>query len=264
MKIDLKRNYFNLRYSISMKYPQNYYIWQKIPKQLFICMICFNIHVKMSFRTPSGGVSDFKLPLQSTELSPRDVWLSVTLFAIQLAATTVLMPQWSSRSSVYSRLSPDLSQVVEELRQVGLQQPLKLQAQRHNALQGEGSGHQALVRVQTTPVQAMQKKEAAYRWRGGDGVQPEEVAGVHFLEHAVQLGGLVVQEAQRRHCGNKCTTDTQILPQYASLFFIQGKRQSLKCLNFPKALFLSPSNVGNTGPEWWALLPHPVLRTMRV
>lgn len=38
------------------------------------------------------------------------------------------------QSSVYSRLRPDLSKVVEELRQVGLEQPLKLQAQRHYTL----------------------------------------------------------------------------------------------------------------------------------
>ena len=36
---------------------------------------------------------------------------------------------------MYSRLRLDVSQVVEELRQVGLQQPLELQAQRHNPLQ---------------------------------------------------------------------------------------------------------------------------------
>lgn len=68
-------------------------------------------------------------------------------------------------------------------------------------------------------------------------MQPEEVAGVHFLEHAVQLGGLVVQEAQRRHCSDKRTTDTHILPQDAPLFFIQGKRQNLTRLDFAKALF---------------------------
>lgn len=72
----------------------------------------------------------------------------MTLFAvvtmdewhIQLVATTVRMPRQAeaaaAAAAAYSRLSPNLSQVVEELRQVGLQQPLKLQAQRHNALQG--------------------------------------------------------------------------------------------------------------------------------
>lgn len=69
-------------------------------------------------------------------------------------------------------------------------------------------------------------------------MQAEEVAGVHFLEHAVQLGGLVVQEAQGRHCGHKRTTDTHILPQYAPfLFFIQGKRQNLTRLDFARVLF---------------------------
>lgn len=71
-------------------------------------------------------------------------------------------------------------------------------------------------------------------------MQPEEVAGVHFLEHAVQLGGLVVQEAQRRHCSDKRKTDTHILPQEITLFFIQGTRLSLTWLNFPKALLLAP------------------------
>lgn len=45
----------------------------------------------------------------------------------------------SCGSSRYSRLSPNLSEVVKELRQVGLEQSLKLQAQRYNALQGEES-----------------------------------------------------------------------------------------------------------------------------
>lgn len=45
----------------------------------------------------------------------------------------------SCGSSMYSRLSPNLSEVVEELRQVGLEQALKLQAQRHDALQKEES-----------------------------------------------------------------------------------------------------------------------------
>lgn len=39
------------------------------------------------------------------------------------------------KSSRYSRLSPNLSKVVKELRQVGLEQPLELQAQRHDPLQ---------------------------------------------------------------------------------------------------------------------------------
>lgn len=39
-------------------------------------------------------------------------------------------------------------------------------------------------------------------------MQPEEVAGVHFPEHTVQLGGLVVQEAQRGHCEDKHTKNT--------------------------------------------------------
>lgn len=39
------------------------------------------------------------------------------------------------KSSGYSRLRPNLSKVVKELRQVSLEQPLKLQAQRHNTLQ---------------------------------------------------------------------------------------------------------------------------------
>lgn len=38
------------------------------------------------------------------------------------------------RCAGYSRLRPDLSKVVEELRQVGLEQTLKLQAQRHDTL----------------------------------------------------------------------------------------------------------------------------------
>lgn len=36
-------------------------------------------------------------------------------------------------------------------------------------------------------------------------MQAEEVAGVHFLEDAVQLGRLIVQEAQRCHCSDKHT-----------------------------------------------------------
>lgn len=54
------------------------------------------------------------------------------------------------------------------------------------------------------------KKKTPYRWRGGDRVQPEEVAGVHFSEHTVQLGGLVVQEAQRGHCEDKHTKNTHV------------------------------------------------------
>lgn len=45
----------------------------------------------------------------------------------------------SCGSSVYSRLSPNLSEVVEELRQVGLEQALKLQAQRYDPLRREES-----------------------------------------------------------------------------------------------------------------------------
>lgn len=47
----------------------------------------------------------------------------------------VLPPQQTDGGGAYSRLSSDLPKVAEELRQVGLEQPLKLQAQRHNALQ---------------------------------------------------------------------------------------------------------------------------------
>lgn len=41
----------------------------------------------------------------------------------------------------YSRLHPNLSQVVEELRQVGLKQPLELQAQRQYTLQEHTRNH---------------------------------------------------------------------------------------------------------------------------
>lgn len=63
-------------------------------------------------------------------------------------------------------------------------------------------------------------------------MQAEEVAGVHFLEDAVQLGRLVVQEAQRRHCSNKSTTETHIHPQHTSLIFIQGNFKRKKVLSF--------------------------------
>lgn len=43
------------------------------------------------------------------------------------------------------------------------------------------------------------ESRVAHGGRGGDGVQPEEVADVHFLEDAVELGGLVVQETQGRN-----------------------------------------------------------------
>lgn len=41
---------------------------------------------------------------------------------------------------VYSRLRSDLSEVVEELRQVSLKQPLKLQAQSHDTLREHTRG----------------------------------------------------------------------------------------------------------------------------
>lgn len=77
-------------------------------------------------------------------------------------------------------------------------------------------------------LSSAKKEQAAYRWRGGDGVQPEEVAGVHFLEHAVQLGGLVVQEAQRGHCSSRHTKYNYFPHQYASLFLFKknGSRNS--------------------------------------
>lgn len=49
------------------------------------------------------------------------------------------MRQVAGRSCVYSRLRSELPQVVEELRQVCLQQTLKLQAQGHDSLQGHTS-----------------------------------------------------------------------------------------------------------------------------
>lgn len=63
-------------------------------------------------------------------------------------------------------------------------------------------------------------------------MQAEEVAGVHFLEDAVQLGRLVVQEAQRRHCSDKRTTDTHIQPKHISSFFIQGEFKRKMSLAF--------------------------------
>lgn len=167
---------------------------------------------------------------KSNELSLWAVWLLVTWVAHSACCyrSADAAPCRSSGSSADSRLSADLSQVVEELRQVGLEQSLKLQAQRHDALQGEGSGDEALVRVQTTRAQTenkhwgKKKKEAAYRGRGGDGVQAEEVAGVHFLEDTVQFGRLVVQEAQRCHCRDK-HTDIHSQPWHIGIFFHQAK-----------------------------------------
>lgn len=114
----------------------------------------------------------------------------------------------------YSRLRPDLPKVVEELRQVSLEQPLKLQAQRHDPLQEHtctSSAHawKYMYRHNTEYfwswhlafVVTLKKNLWVYRGRGGDGVQSEEVADVHFPEYAVQLGWLVVQETQRCNCG---------------------------------------------------------------
>jgi len=91
-----------------------------------------------------------------------------------------------------SRLCPDLPKVVEELRKVGLEQPLELQAQRHDTLQEHTCNRKKC-------VHAGRRDERlacgdSYRGRGGDGVQSEEVADVHFPEDAVQFGWLVVQE----------------------------------------------------------------------
>lgn len=118
----------------------------------------------------------------------------------------------------YSRLRPNLSEVVEELRQVGLEQPLKLQAQRHDPLQ-EAHVHEMYRRKHTNKAVAY-KNQAAHRGRGGDGVQSEEVADVHFPENAVQLGRLVVQETQRCHCGTKTHTRTHAMLSLALAGFL--------------------------------------------
>lgn len=64
----------------------------------------------------------------------------------------------------------------------------------------------------TTPV--------AHRGRGGDGVQSEEVADVHFPEYTVQLGWLIVQETQRGHCGTNIQNTHTYSPRHNLL--VQG------------------------------------------